>query len=133
MRIQIKGSPITSGDVKQALDDILKKLGFHEEKHLLKGVNLYFNVYDRDAGESVTFFNADDDEIGGYVWMTPDELEKHRARVEKKRAAEERARERERARFENRIRATREKVREDNRAKREAKKAAEKAAKESSS
>ncbi len=131
MRIQIKGSPITPDAIKEALDDILKKLGFSEDKHTLKGVNLYFNVHDRDAGKNIAFLNADGEEIEGYIWMTPCEREKHRARVEKKQAAEELSRERERVRLatQARIQAAREK----DRAKREAKKAVAKAAKEGSS
>lgn len=131
MRIQIKGAPITSGDIKEALDDTLKKLGFSEEKHLLKGVNLYFNVHSRDIGENIAFFNAGGEEIEGFIWMTPDEREKHRARAEKKRAAEEMSRERERVRFATQVRI--QAAREKDRAKREAKKAAAKAAKEGAS
>lgn len=127
MRIQIKGSPITPGAIKEALDDILKKLGFSEDKHTLKGVNLYFNVHDRDAGENVAFLNADGEEIEGFIWMTPHEREKHRERVEKKQAAEEASRERERLRLETQMRI--QAAREKDRAKREARKAA-KAAKE---
>lgn len=131
MRIQIKGSLITPGTIKEALEDALKKLGFSEDKHILKGVNLYFNVHDRDTGENIAFSNAGGEEIEGFIWMTPDEREKHRARVDKKRAAEELSRERERVRLETqaRIQAAREK----DRAKREAKKAAAKVAKEGAS
>ena len=117
-----------NGQVVLAARNVAKSYG---SVHALKGVNLYFNVYNRDAGENMAFLNADGEEIEGFIWMTPDEREKHRARVEKKQAAEELSRERERVRLatQARIQAAREK----DRAKREAKKAAAKAAKEGSS
>lgn len=92
MRLKIQGSP-TLEDIQKALADTLKAVGFDPGRHTLKGVNIYMNIYDREAGENVTFVR-DGEEMDAFLWMTPAESEKYQARLEKERLANQRAQER---------------------------------------
>ena len=92
MRLKIQGSP-TLEDIQDALTATLKAVGFNPDRHALRGVNVYLNIYDREAGGNIAFVR-DGEEMDAFLWMTPAESEKHKARIERQRLANQKAQER---------------------------------------
>lgn len=52
MRIKIYGE-LTASVLAQAFVKALDEAGYDEETHVIKGANIYFNLYDIETGEKV--------------------------------------------------------------------------------
>lgn len=70
MKLTIRGV-ISHEVIAQALNSTLHQIGFDADQQVIKGMTMYFTVYDRETGEAIDYVDGTGKIIESTEWSAP--------------------------------------------------------------
>lgn len=83
MKLKISGE-ITLPVLGEGFYRAIKYANVDNEKHVVRGATIYFNIYDRETGQLIVPKHENGIEIDEVHWLTAEEKEKKRQKSIKK-------------------------------------------------